>query len=95
MVPSAVPNVAELTSGAARAKEDDFVFSIVIALNEVSLPAASLGIRVPAALDADKLGGSHGQDDAARSRGRIVAEKDRSAGACKAVHVLILAHVVE
>ena len=39
----AAANVAELTKGAQRAEKDDFVLSVVIALNEVSLPAASLG----------------------------------------------------
>jgi len=35
-----------------------FVF-VVVALDEVRLPAASLGIGVAPALDADELGGRH------------------------------------
>jgi hypothetical protein len=76
MVPPAAANVAELTKGAQRAEKDDFVFSVVIALNEVSLPAASLGVRLAAALHTHKLGAGHGQDHAASRRGRKVARTD-------------------
>ena len=76
MAASAVANIAELTSRAQRAEEDDFVFPVVIALNEVSLPAASLGIGLAAALDTDELDVWHGQDHAASRRGRKVAETD-------------------
>lgn len=58
-IASAVANVAKLTSRAQRAEENDFVFPVVIGLNEVSLPAASLGIGLAAALDADEFGACH------------------------------------
>src|SRR5918996_6169852 len=76
MVPPAAANVAELTKGAQRAEKDDVVFSVVIALNEVSLPASSLGVRLAAALHTHKLGAGHGQDHAASRRGRKVARTD-------------------
>jgi hypothetical protein len=65
--------LAELASGTARTEEDHVVSFVVIAFDEMRLPAARFGISVASAFDTDELGGSHGHDDAATRRGRIVA----------------------
>ncbi len=77
----AVLQFAELASGARRAEEHDLVFLfVVVALDKVRLPAAGLGISTAPALDADELGGRHGQDDAATGREPKVAKGDSSGG---------------
>ncbi len=60
-VERALPQLAELTGGTGRAEEDQLVLVLVgVALDEVRLPAASLGIGAASAFDADELGGRHG-----------------------------------
>jgi hypothetical protein len=52
-----LPQVAELAGGADRAEEDDLVLVlVVVALDEVRLPAARLWVGAASALDADEFG---------------------------------------
>src|SRR6266511_2381360 len=62
---------AELASGTARTEEDHVVAFVVIAFDEMRLPAASFGTSAASAFDTDELGGSHGLDDAATRRGEV------------------------
>ncbi|MGH7477950.1 MAG: hypothetical protein ACRELD_16950, partial [Longimicrobiales bacterium] len=74
----AVPQIAELAPAARRAEEDDLVLSVVIGIDEVRLPAASVEVSTAPAFDADERGGRHGHDDAANRRGAKVARRDSS-----------------
>lgn len=78
---AALPQVAELLRGALRAEEDDLVFFfVVVARDEVGLPAASLRIGRTPAFAADKPGGKHGNDDAAARRRSKVTGQDMAVG---------------
>ena len=71
------PQVAELTDGAVRTEEDDFVSSVVIRINEVPLPAASFGVRATTTFDARKISRGHAQDHFENDRSRLLAGRDR------------------
>jgi hypothetical protein len=77
--PPALPQVAELTGSALRTEEDDLVFLlVVVAGDEVRIPAASLRVGPATAFNADERGGTHGRDDAATSRRSKVSRRDSS-----------------
>ncbi|MGH2948366.1 MAG: hypothetical protein ACRDPC_19270 [Solirubrobacteraceae bacterium] len=73
-----MPQIAELASSTRRAEEDDLVPAIVIGVDEVRLPAASVEVSTAPAFDADELGRRHGHDDAASGSGAKVARRDSS-----------------
>ena len=53
-----MPQLAELASGTARTEEDHVVSFVVIAFDELRLPAASFGISAASAFDTDELDGA-------------------------------------
>jgi hypothetical protein len=60
--------LAELTSGAPSAEEEDVVLLVVvIALDEIRVPTASFRISATPAFDAHELAGMHRPDDAAKT----------------------------